>query len=1073
MDTKPVKFNKDTDISLKMKRGSEIVEDVIFPNAQMKKDFIKAIRARVLQPEKNVTEFRNKDLAELFPISEKQAGRAAKYFIKKLGLKYAIVPIRTASEVIKKTKDILEQTSSNLQEDRIRVAKTPVLDELGLKKKMDTAHRVSKTHMAKLGLEFNTDIMGIDSRLINQIIVKPSEIQLDKLYRKQFEIFEKLKKNRNSVELKDNLRNINKQVTDIVKNTSGRLVGVVIDPDTLDTSFQGIKKKYSFSNVLGESMTMKELANIPKEEQVKFLTKQLPKAIQLEVNRGFVPNDFKNILSNPDSQKAILNYAKQKAPELIAPLKKAFLDPTSKVSLRLFSQFPAIATTGLVGLGVYKGMGFDEEVRADDMSTPVDPGVSVQQQEQFDPEKADPTLKTAAGAYGAYKYGPQLLKILGNVGKGGVRLVASPFVAGTAAVSELMSEDPSQALAGSQLLYPEIIRQASDKGIKAVSGVKRFADKFKLGYDKLLALTPNLKYAPMVSKGMSLLGTAMIGADVVQGLEKRIGPSQRGPLTEQELLDMRGKETYMGNIADTFDKAYQTRSNFRGGDAARSDAASGRDAGRASPSGGVDDRGSDAQNLNQQGIVAAANIRNAQPQKSPFQTFLDHSLFTKGLKRVGSIPNYHQLGGFDFMSRFPNTPPSVAKGLGYAYQGLTEFGKSLTDPDYSLEEAYDRAKEEGRLNAVGIDDFFDPNSLTAQQYFNLPSDLQPNFAVGGRVGFYVGGGADMGGVADSQGNVGPSGGGNNDGPDDRSTAAQTAAHNAAVAAAQAANKAAEQKMNIIDTLSRFRPNTFVNPYNYSIGLNKNIGPFGLNVGINTLGMLGIDDPRTPEDESEQDDYAINAGYNTDLFGGNLSLGAGYNPTTGTNLGLSFSKQFNQGGRVGFADGPEDPKKRATMKKMGIAGGIAGGLMTGLINVMDLFKGAKKGIAATKAAESEAQKVFFDLVNAVKNKGVMNKLDDLLETKVGVKYEYKGVEVLEDGENIELRFNTDKGAPAVVEYRKPGYDVDPEAGTSYKVPGEFVAEGQEVGRYGKDGDVDIDFEDEIIDTFEDTKKIIDD
>jgi hypothetical protein len=149
-------------------------------------------------------------------------------------------------------------------------------------------------------------------------------------------------------------------------------------------------------------------------------------------------------------------------------------------------------------------------------------------------------------------------------------------------------------------------------------------------------------------------------------------------------------------------------------------------------------------------------------------------------------------------------------------------------------------------------------------------------------------------------------------------------------------------------------------------------------------------------------------------------------------------------------------------------------MTGLINVLDLFKGgAKTGIAATKAAESEAQKVFFDLVNAVKNKGVMNKLDDLLETKVGVKYEYKGVEVLEDGENIELRFNTDKGAPAVVEYRKPGYDVDPEAGTAYKVPGEFIAEGQEVGRIGKGGDVDLDFEEEIIDTFDDAKKIIDD
>jgi len=181
--------------------------------------------------------------------------------------------------------------------------------------------------------------------------------------------------------------------------------------------------------------------------------------------------------------------------------------------------------------------------------------------------------------------------------------------------------------------------------------------------------------------------------------------------------------------------------------------------------------------------------------------------------------------------------------------------------------------------------------------------------------------------------------------------------------------------------------------------------------------------------------------------------------------------FSNGGRLSFAEGPEDPKKRATMKKMGIAGGIAGGLMTGLINIMDLFKGgAKKGVVATKAAESEAQKIFFDLVEAVKNKGIMNKLDDVLETKVGVEYEYKGVRVLEDGENIEVRFETDKGAPAVVEYRKPGYEVDPDAQTSYKVPGEFIGEGQQIGRYGKDGDVDLDFEEEIIDSIDEVKKI---
>jgi hypothetical protein len=167
-------------------------------------------------------------------------------------------------------------------------------------------------------------------------------------------------------------------------------------------------------------------------------------------------------------------------------------------------------------------------------------------------------------------------------------------------------------------------------------------------------------------------------------------------------------------------------------------------------------------------------------------------------------------------------------------------------------------------------------------------------------------------------------------------------------------------------------------------------------------------------------------------------------------------QFANGGRLSFAEGPEDPKKRATLKKIGIGGGIAGGLATGLINILDLFKGgAKTGVVATKAAQSQAEKLFFDLVNAVKNKGIIDKLDRASDfSRGGAYYEYKGVKVLEDGENIELQFTTDKGAPAVVEYRKPSYDVDPEAGTSYKVPGEFTNEGQEIGRMNKDGDVDI-------------------
>ena len=177
-----------------------------------------------------------------------------------------------------------------------------------------------------------------------------------------------------------------------------------------------------------------------------------------------------------------------------------------------------------------------------------------------------------------------------------------------------------------------------------------------------------------------------------------------------------------------------------------------------------------------------------------------------------------------------------------------------------------------------------------------------------------------------------------------------------------------------------------------------------------------------------------------------------------------------GGRMFYAEGPPDPSKRKFLKNVGIGGGIAGGIMTGLINLIDLIKSGKKGVVATKAAESEAEKIFFDLVKNVKNKGLADTIKDPNTLKIGDFFQYKGVQVFEDADSIEVRFNTDKGAPAIVEYKKPGYEVDPDAGTSYKTSGEFDYEAQEVGRYTEDGNVDIDTEFEIIDPIENVKKI---
>jgi len=49
-------------------------------------------------------------------------------------------------------------------------------------------------------------------------------------------------------------------------------------------------------------------------------------------------------------------------------------------------------------------------------------------------------------------------------------------------------------------------------------------------------------------------------------------------------------------------------------------------------------------------------------------------------------------------------------------------------------------------------------------------------------------------------------------------------------------------------------------------------------------------------------------------------------------------------------------------------------------------------------------------------------------------------------------------------------VDPDAQTSVQTPGEFIYEAQEIGKYGPDGDVDIDFVEEIVDPIENIKSM---
>jgi len=474
MNTKPVKMNKETDISVKSKKGQPVTsvdfKGLKMPDGtDMETAFMEDLKLRASEPEKAVltNKYGNKYFADKYPISDRQLKRAIPFLMKQEGLVYPKLNESFAVRATRQRKEKLSPSSSLLEEGRISKAKTKILKEQNLVRKIDTAHRVSKTHMNRLGLQFDTNLMGMDSRVINQVIIKPSEIKLDRLYRKQFDVFEKLKNNPTDA-LRTELNDINKQVKSIVKTTSGRLVGVTIDPNTLETSFEGLKKKYSLTQFMKENMTMKDLEKFDynSPQQQEFLTKTLNKAVNAEVKKGFVPNDFKQILSDKKSREAILKYAQKKTPELVGKLKQAFKNPTSKVSMKVLS-IPIMAVGAYnYGEDFLKGTGIVDREYEQTASASDAPIV----------EKGFSTGEKLAGAGAAagtaYKFGKPILKTLGKV----ARPLGFPIVGAGFAANELAKgKDANLGVAGADLLLPELIKKGASTGTGIMSKIGRVA----------------------------------------------------------------------------------------------------------------------------------------------------------------------------------------------------------------------------------------------------------------------------------------------------------------------------------------------------------------------------------------------------------------------------------------------------------------------------------------------------------------------------------------------------------------------------------------------------------------------
>ena len=246
---------------------------------------------------------------------------------------------------------------------------------------------------------------------------------------------------------------------------------------------------------------------------------------------------------------------------------------------------------GALGYGVKKEISegrdpFSMSVEAADQELPFpgikpegSPGqINPEPEEGFDPERAEPGLALTAAAaplatqkgrdlYG--KFAKQIARGSKNIGKGLLKTVGSPLVTSGFAGSEIfesinpfnkegeflkLKEDPNLAMAGAELLLPDIAQRTLGETTKR---------KGILGLAKRIALNPYFKLA----RGFTPLGATLIGAE---GIKKLYDEEQKKnrmieAMDPEERLQFLEEEKATEELMSRASAAYGGRMGFADG----------------------------------------------------------------------------------------------------------------------------------------------------------------------------------------------------------------------------------------------------------------------------------------------------------------------------------------------------------------------------------------------------------------------------------------------------------------------------------------------------------------------------
>mgnify|MGYP003675686111 CR=1 FL=1 len=160
----------------------------------------------------------------------------------------------------------------------------------------------------------------------------------------------------------------------------------------------------------------------------------------------------------------------------------------------------------------------------------------------------------------------------------------------------------------------------------------------------------------------------------------------------------------------------------------------------------------------------------------------------------------------------------------------------------------------------------------------------------------------------------------------------------------------------------------------------------------------------------------------------------------------------EGGRIGFASGPDDPKRRNFLKLMG---GLASLPVLG-----KFFKVGEKAapiVQQLKNTSTTMPEWFPDFVNKITFGGFGKKIDadiTLYEPK-----ELPGIEVYKhDDGKVFVSGKNEYGKSYEIEYEPPGYElIDETTGKAVKRKGEFIAQEEVPVNVDPDGNADFDVE----------------